>query len=87
MHGDISQGQRTTAVERFKSGEVPLLVATDVAARGLDIPDVEVGAAWAIGGSCCMGDRAWVLHGREQAGAWGGCECGGAGVGHPRPSR
>lgn len=42
VHGDISQGQRTAAVEAFKSGEVPLLVATDVAARGLDIPDVEV---------------------------------------------
>ena len=44
IHGDISQGQRTAAVEQFKSGKVPLLVATDVAARGLDIPDVEVGA-------------------------------------------
>jgi ATP-dependent RNA helicase DBP3 len=32
---------RTQAVERFKSGEIPLLVATDVAARGLDIPDVD----------------------------------------------
>lgn len=42
IHGDISQGQRTAAVEGFKSGSVPLLVATDVAARGLDIPDVEV---------------------------------------------
>ena len=37
-----SQGQRTAAVEQFKSGTVPLLVATDVAARGLDIDDVEV---------------------------------------------
>ena len=41
VHGDISQSQRTAAVEQFKSGEVPLLIATDVAARGLDIPDVE----------------------------------------------
>ena len=41
VHGDISQSQRTAAVEKFKSGEVPLLIATDVAARGLDIPDVE----------------------------------------------
>ena len=41
VHGDISQAQRTAAVESFKSGDVPLLVATDVAARGLDIPDVE----------------------------------------------
>lgn len=42
IHGDISQGQRTAAVDKFKSGSVPLLVATDVAARGLDINDVEV---------------------------------------------
>jgi ATP-dependent RNA helicase DBP3 len=41
VHGDISQAQRTAAVEAFKAGDVPLLVATDVAARGLDIPDVE----------------------------------------------
>ncbi len=41
IHGDISQQQRSRAVETFKSGAVPLLVATDVAARGLDIPDVE----------------------------------------------
>jgi len=42
IHGDISQAQRTAAVEAFKAGTVPLLIATDVAARGLDIPDVEV---------------------------------------------
>lgn len=42
IHGDISQDQRTAAVEMFKSGKCPLLIATDVAARGLDIPDVEV---------------------------------------------
>lgn len=41
IHGDISQGARTAAIAGFKSGAVPLLVATDVAARGLDIPDVE----------------------------------------------
>ncbi|TDH67525.1 hypothetical protein CCR75_003337 [Bremia lactucae] len=41
IHGDRSQQQRSEAVEQFKSGEVPLLIATDVAARGLDIPDVE----------------------------------------------
>ena len=32
------QDGRTKAVEQFKSGQIPLLVATDVAARGLDIP-------------------------------------------------
>ena len=42
VHGDASQHDRTRAVESFKSGQCPLLIATDVAARGLDIPDVEV---------------------------------------------
>jgi hypothetical protein len=51
IHGDISQGQRTAAVEAFKAGTVPLLIATDVAARGLDIPDVEVGPACWEGGA------------------------------------
>ncbi|KAG1701121.1 hypothetical protein DVH05_011362 [Phytophthora capsici] len=41
IHGDRSQQQRSEAVEQFKSGEIPLLIATDVAARGLDIPGVE----------------------------------------------
>jgi superfamily II DNA/RNA helicase len=37
MHGDLSQPQRQRALRRFESGEAPVLVATDVAARGLDI--------------------------------------------------
>ncbi|QQP36555.1 Uncharacterized protein FKW44_021693 [Caligus rogercresseyi] len=41
IHGDKSQEARIQAVESFKSGKVPILIATDVAARGLDIPDVE----------------------------------------------
>eukprot|EP01102_Stenamoeba_stenopodia_P010563 TRINITY_DN3202_c0_g1_i1.p1 TRINITY_DN3202_c0_g1~~TRINITY_DN3202_c0_g1_i1.p1 ORF type:complete len:264 (+),score=81.99 TRINITY_DN3202_c0_g1_i1:567-1358(+) len=41
IHGDMSQIQRTNAINAFRDGSVPLLVATDVAARGLDIPDVE----------------------------------------------
>merc|ERR1719309_1209169 len=41
IRGDKSQEGRTQAVEQFKSGTVPLLVATDVAARGLDIPGVD----------------------------------------------
>ncbi|KAJ2791022.1 RNA-dependent ATPase, partial [Coemansia helicoidea] len=41
IHGDKSQSQRLEAIEAFRSGDVPLLVATDVAARGLDVPDVE----------------------------------------------
>jgi len=41
IHGDKSQEARIQAVENFKSGSIPLLVATDVAARGLDIPGVD----------------------------------------------
>jgi ATP-dependent RNA helicase RhlE len=40
MHGDKSQGQRERALARFESGDVPALIATDVAARGLDVDDV-----------------------------------------------
>lgn len=42
IHGDLSQVKRTEALDAFKRGEVPLLVATDVAARGLDIPAVKL---------------------------------------------
>jgi ATP-dependent RNA helicase DBP3 len=42
IHGDLNQNQRTASLEAFKSGNTPLLVATDVAARGLDIPNVKV---------------------------------------------
>jgi ATP-dependent RNA helicase RhlE len=41
MHGDLTQPARRRALERFESGQVPVLVATDVAARGLDIDDIE----------------------------------------------
>ncbi|MFD3189690.1 DEAD/DEAH box helicase [Sedimentitalea sp. HM32M-2] len=41
IHGNKSQGQRDRAIAAFKSGQVKVLVATDVAARGLDIPDVK----------------------------------------------
>jgi superfamily II DNA/RNA helicase len=40
MHGDKSQSQRERALARFERGEVMTLVATDVAARGIDVPDV-----------------------------------------------
>ena len=42
IHGDKSQEARQAAVDSFKAGRIPLLVATDVAARGLDIPDVDL---------------------------------------------
>ncbi|PZQ14896.1 MAG: DEAD/DEAH box helicase [Ancylobacter novellus] len=40
LHGDMDQRARMAALDRFKTGDVELLVASDVAARGLDIPDV-----------------------------------------------
>ena len=40
MHGDMSQSARERALERFESGKVTTLVATDVAARGLDLDDI-----------------------------------------------
>jgi ATP-dependent RNA helicase DDX27 len=41
LHGDVTQVQRYLALERFRKGEVDVMVATDVAARGLDIPGVQ----------------------------------------------
>lgn len=40
IHGDLSQAQRNRTLARFKEGQVELLVATDVAARGLDVENV-----------------------------------------------
>jgi ATP-dependent RNA helicase RhlE len=42
IHSDRSQPERTRALEGFKSGDIRILVATDVAARGLDIEDLPV---------------------------------------------
>ncbi|KAJ3143820.1 RNA-dependent ATPase [Irineochytrium annulatum] len=41
IQGDLSQDKRTEAINAFKDGSCPLLIATDVAARGIDVPDVE----------------------------------------------
>lgn len=42
MHGDIPQHSREMTLRAFKEGRVKILVATDVASRGLDIPNVEL---------------------------------------------
>ncbi len=41
LHGDIRQSQRTRIMNDYKAGRFPILVATDVAARGIDVDDVE----------------------------------------------
>jgi ATP-dependent RNA helicase RhlE len=40
MHADKSQGERTRALEDFKSGKIRVLVATDIAQRGLDVSGI-----------------------------------------------
>ena len=40
IHGDLAQSLRTQTLEKFKNGEIKMLVASDVAARGLDVPSV-----------------------------------------------
>lgn len=42
IHGDRSQHERETALSAFRSGRCPILIATDVASRGLDIPNVHL---------------------------------------------
>ncbi len=42
IHGDLTQRERTRAVEDFKSGDCTILIATDVVARGLDVPGVKL---------------------------------------------
>ena len=41
LHGDMTQGQRDRVMSKFRSGQIEILVATDVAARGIDVGDVE----------------------------------------------
>jgi ATP-dependent RNA helicase RhlE len=40
LHGDLTQGAREKALDRFRDGQVPILVATDVAARGIDVTNI-----------------------------------------------
>lgn len=45
IHGDKSQGERDWVLNQFRAGRSPVLVATDVAARGLDIRDIRSGTS------------------------------------------
>ena len=52
IHGDLRQNKRTTVIKNFRSGKIQVLVATDVAARGLDIPNIEH--------VCCLFSLDWL---------------------------
>lgn len=41
IHGDIKQSQREKSMQRYRSGKLPILIATDVASRGIDVDDVD----------------------------------------------
>ncbi len=48
LHGDLSQAQRTAIMAAFREGSIELLVATDVAARGIDVNDVDAVFNWEL---------------------------------------
>jgi len=56
MHGDKSQAQREKALARFEDGRVPTLIATDVAARGIDVE----GVTHVINYSCPEDEKTYV---------------------------
>ncbi len=56
VHGDLGQGQREQALRAFRNGKVDVLVATDVAARGIDIDDV----THVVNYDCPQDDKTYV---------------------------
>jgi superfamily II DNA/RNA helicase len=56
VHGDLGQGQRERALRAFRAGKIDVLVATDVAARGLDVDDI----THVINYECPEDDKAYV---------------------------
>ena len=42
LHGDMQQNKRNKVMEKFKKGETEILVATDVAARGIDVENIDI---------------------------------------------
>lgn len=49
IHGDKSQSERDMVLNEFRTGKSPILVATDVAARGLDIKDIRYNCGFSLG--------------------------------------
>ena len=52
LNGDLAQSKRLQVIEYFKTGKIPILVATDVAARGLHIEDLEMIINYDLPGNC-----------------------------------
>lgn len=48
IHGDKLQYERSESMNAFKKGLIHILIATDVAARGLDVPDIQTGKFYSI---------------------------------------
>lgn len=48
LHGELSPNKRRQLIEKVRSGDLPLLVASDIAARGLDLPGVDVVVNWSL---------------------------------------
>ena len=73
MHGDIPQDKRELVLEKFKSGKYKVLITTDVAARGLNIPEIDLVI-------CCSPPKDYESYvhrsGRTgRAGRFGTCVC------------
>lgn len=66
LHGGKSQGQRKLALERFRSGKTRIMVATDLAGRGIDVLDIEHVINYDIPGS-----REDYIHRIGRTGRWG----------------
>lgn len=52
LHGDLRQSQRDKVMERYRNGKVSILVATDVAARGIDVNQIDAVINYDIPGDC-----------------------------------
>ncbi len=85
LHGDMSQRERERVLNSFREGRISVLVATDVAARGLDIPNVDLVVHYELPqdpesflhrSGACMG-----LGGHVCVCVWGGVSAGGEGGG------
>lgn len=64
IHGDKNQSERDWVLNQFRTGKSPILVATDVAARGLDVKDIRFGLIFSLSLSSTffLGSLLMLLH-------------------------